>query len=254
MDIAYPKLWVPFEVLKAQELNDEFGAVAAVVNGHIEDSNIAVGAQIRGFKIADFPNGIDTRQLNDHSVTKIKLATDALDGSIGSTQIIDGSITTVDIGDFQITTQKLALRATLAGVVGPRTGARADQPIPAGETVLDSITYTPTRGYVRLWGSVLGTAVTAELSRNILVHARLRVAGSGTEIAHGQAQLSVAFRTDSQMGAFPTFTIPLIGVLITSVSPATAQTFQLTMEVAGQEGAQTFITGVWTSMFLEELA
>ena len=106
-DIAYPKLWVPYEVLKAADLNAEFGAVSAVVNGGITDSNISPLAAIWGSKIANYPHGIANLQLNDQCVSKRNLQPGIIDqttisnNSIGTDQIIDGSIQKIDIGVSQ---------------------------------------------------------------------------------------------------------------------------------------------------------
>lgn len=171
MDIAYPKLWVPYEILTAQALNDEFGAVAAVVNGKLEDSNISAGAQIRGYKIANFPNGIDNPQLNDKCISKRNLQPGIIDStvlstnSVGSDQIVNGSILNEDIHDGTIQKQKLYPGAStwdMQWSIGGVSGIGG----PAGEVVIAETTFTSRGSIFMVLAVANGDAFTQVLGQS----------------------------------------------------------------------------------------
>lgn len=72
--VSLPKTWTSGEVLTAADLNAQFAALLAQLNGNLSDENIAAGANIQGSKLADAPNGVTGAKLNDLSVDTPKLA------------------------------------------------------------------------------------------------------------------------------------------------------------------------------------
>src|SRR5881396_262626 len=78
--ITLPTTWTAGQILTSSDLNAEFAAVSAQVNGNLDDTNIVAGAAIKGSKLADSPNGLTTTKLNDLAVTGGKLADLAVTG------------------------------------------------------------------------------------------------------------------------------------------------------------------------------
>lgn len=92
--ISYPTTWVDGQVLTAGDLNNQFAAVTAQVNGNLDDTNIAAGAAIKGSKLADAPNGVPTGKINDLAVTTAK------------------------INDLAVTSGKIAVNGTIHAIEG----------------------------------------------------------------------------------------------------------------------------------------
>ena len=92
--ISFPVTWVDGQVLTAGDLNNQFAAVTAQVNGNLDDTNIAAGAAIKGSKLADAPNGVPTGKINDLAVTTAK------------------------INDLAVTSGKIAVNGTIHAIEG----------------------------------------------------------------------------------------------------------------------------------------
>jgi hypothetical protein len=101
--IAIPKSWTIGEVLTSADLNGNFAAITAVVNGNLDDANLKGAAAIKGTKLADAPNGVSTTKVNDLAVTTPKLADLAVttaklaDNAVNANKIADGSIVDADV-------------------------------------------------------------------------------------------------------------------------------------------------------------
>jgi hypothetical protein len=101
--IAIPKSWTIGETLTSADLNANFAAIPAAVNGNLDDGNLKTTAAIKGIKLADAPNGITTTKINDLAVTNAKLADNAvtvskiLDEAVHTNKIADGTIGNNDI-------------------------------------------------------------------------------------------------------------------------------------------------------------
>ena len=139
--ITYPHSWSGDEVLFATDLNANFAAAGAAVNGNLDANNLKSTAGIRGGQLSDAPNGITANKLNTAAVTEPKLADLAvgnaklganavtsdkiLDGgvnavdlaadAVGSSQIQDAGVLTIDVADGAVTSQKIAVGGVESG-------------------------------------------------------------------------------------------------------------------------------------------
>jgi hypothetical protein len=264
MDIAYPKLWVPFEILKAKDLNDQFGAVAAVVNGNITDSNINGGAAIRGVKLASWPNGIANVNLNDLCVSKRNLQPGIIDStfiegdSITTDKIKNGTILNEDLADLTITNAKMARMTTLVGVLPPRSQGHADLPVPSGEVVIQSNVFPVKRGYLRIWACITAQflAFTTTLSHCRAV-GRIRVGPANTLGGDNEAHADSLTENAPNPGMVQSFNMPVYGIGLVGVTGAPGTqvdtNVSLTLELLGGGGGCSLVN-IYSVLFIEELA
>lgn len=127
--ISYPKTWGFKEELKSTDLNQNFAAISAVVNGGIDDSNVNGAAGIKGTKIADAPNGIPPGKINAGAVDPTALQMGATIHASGTgMQVARSTFSTAETS--LVTTSSLATRGgptlivgSLALILGHTSGA-----------------------------------------------------------------------------------------------------------------------------------
>jgi len=86
-----------------QDVLDNDVAIRDVVNGNLDNGNIAATANIAGSKLADL--SISSSKLENGAVTNSKLA----DNSVSTAKVQDSAITTAKLADDSVTPAKLAL-------------------------------------------------------------------------------------------------------------------------------------------------
>lgn len=112
--ITYPKSWSTNEVLTAGDLNAQFAAIAAAVNGNLDNGNLKSAAAIYGTKLADAPNGVPGTKINDGAITNAKVNAAA---AIEGTKLADApnGVPGGKINDGAITDAKVNAAAAIMG-------------------------------------------------------------------------------------------------------------------------------------------
>ena len=119
-NITYPNTFTAGTTARASEMNENFDAVSAQVNGSLEAANLANGA-VTAIKLA--ADAVTTAKILDANVTEAKLAANAVatakvaDGAITAAKMAANSVATASIVDGAVTAAKLA--TTLAGTFTP---------------------------------------------------------------------------------------------------------------------------------------
>ena len=98
------------------QVEDNDKAIRDVVNGDLDDGNIATGADIDGAKL--LAASVDTTQLAADAVTGAKIEDDAVDtehladDAVENAQIADDAVDTAQIADGAVTGDKIAASTT----------------------------------------------------------------------------------------------------------------------------------------------
>ena len=93
------------------QVEDNDQAIADVVNGNLENDNIATGADIDGAKL--LAASVDTAQLAADAVTGAKIEDDAVD----TEHIADSAVETAQINDGAVTAAKFAAPTTTTATI-----------------------------------------------------------------------------------------------------------------------------------------
>lgn len=88
------------DIVRASDHNSQGAAIAAVVNGNIDNANINASAAIAGTKLAD--SSITTAKIADTAVTNAKLATGAGEAG-GAWTSFTPTLTNVTLGNGTVT-------------------------------------------------------------------------------------------------------------------------------------------------------
>jgi len=181
MDIAYPRTWVPYEILKASDLNQQFEAVASVVNGNLNNGNIVANAGILGSKLATFPNGISNPQLNDLCVSKRNLQPGAVDGSIianntiNTDQLVDGAVTTDKLRDYSVTKAKIYGASTIRAA---NQAVKTTAEFQNGATALNDYlraSINALTAFGKMYLSVMGAITPPNTGKAVTIRVRIRL-------------------------------------------------------------------------------
>lgn len=99
------KTWAKGEVPKAQDFNANFAAVAAVLNGGVDTTNLKASAGILGTQLSSAADILGSQLDANANILGSQLSPTA---GIATGQIADSAITTAKIADLNVTLGKLA--------------------------------------------------------------------------------------------------------------------------------------------------